>query len=137
MTERIVLGFDFGVERIGVALGNTLTRTARPLETIARPDNRGRFERIAALIAEWSAQQLVVGIPRHPDGAEHDMTKRCERFACQLEGRTGLPVARADERYSSVEAARSLPRGQTGGLDAQAAAVILEQYLSSCPKASS
>lgn len=145
MNDEVVLGFDFGARRIGVAIGNTLTREARPLAIVAA-EGEARWGRIAALIAEWQPARLVVGIPRHPDGAAHEMTQRCERFARQLEGRYRLPVARVDERYSSVEAdaqraSRHFPSlsggggGGRGGVpprgdnDAEAAAVILQQYL--------
>jgi putative Holliday junction resolvase len=121
----LVFGFDFGIKRIGVAMGNTLTGSAQPLEVIAAVDNATRFGRIGALIEEWRPVLLVVGEPRHPDGAEHDMTLRARRFANQLHGRFQLPVTLVDERYSSaVIPAR---RGQL--VDAQAAAVILQQYL--------
>jgi putative Holliday junction resolvase len=120
MSEEVVLGFDFGTRRIGVAIGNTLTRQARPLAIVAEC-GKPRWARIAALIAEWQPARLAVGIPRHPDGAEHEMTQRCERFARRLEGRYRLPVARIDERYSSAVV--------DGGRDDCAAAVILQQYL--------
>ena len=121
MIEGVALAFDFGARRIGVAIGNGVTCDARPLRTIAA-EARSRWPEIGALIAEWQPQQLVVGIPRHPDGAPHDMTTRCERFANQLAGRFGLPVARVDERYSSAAA------GSGEGIDARAAAVILQQW---------
>jgi putative Holliday junction resolvase len=145
VSEHVVLAFDFGVVRIGMAVGNTLTKTAQPLGLIQSQDNASRFSRIADLIREWDARQLVVGIPRHPDGQAHELTERCERFARQLEGRTNLPVARVDERYTSVEAAtllhntgemrKKVPSSKKGGytvkhLDAHAAALILEQYFS-------
>ena len=120
MTDAVVLGFDFGARRIGVAIGNSVTREARPLAVI---DAQGavRWARIAALIAEWQPAQFVVGIPRHPDGAAHEMTERCERFARQLEGRYRRAVARVDERYSSAVV--------RDGADDAAAAVILQQWL--------
>jgi putative Holliday junction resolvase len=121
MAERLLMAFDFGTRRVGVAVGNSITCAARPLAIIdAQGDDR--WHRIEALLAEWRPHELVVGIPRHPDGAAHEMTARCERFARQLEGRFGLPVARVDERYSSTAVA--------GGRDDAAAAVILQQYLS-------
>ena len=121
VSEGVALAFDFGLRRIGVAIGNGVTREARPLQTI--PADRGdRWQQIADVIGEWQPQQLVVGVPRHPDGAPHEMTARCERFARQLEGRFRLPVARVDERYSSVAAAAG------EGIDARAAAVILQQW---------
>ena len=125
---RTLLGFDFGEVRIGVAVGNTLTESAQPLTVLASVPTRERFERIARLIAEWQPAALVVGRPVHPDGNPHDMTLRCERFARQLSGRFNLPVHLTDERYSSA-IAQSEGAG-AGQLDAQAAAIILRQYLS-------
>ena len=122
------LAFDYGLRRIGVATGNTLTRSASPLRTIAAPGDAA-FAAIAALVAEWRPDALVVGIPRHPDGAAHENTARAERFARRLEGRCRLPVHRVDERYTTVEAlARRREGGGRGEVDAQAAAIILDQY---------
>jgi putative Holliday junction resolvase len=120
----IVFGFDFGIKRIGIAMGNTLTGQAQPLAVVAAIDNATRFARIGALIAEWKPARLVVGEPLHPDGAEHEMTLRCRRFANQLHGRFDLPVELVDERYSS--AVISARRGEI--IDAKAAAIILQQY---------
>jgi len=120
----IVFGFDFGVKRIGIAMGNTLTGQAQPLEIIDAVDNAARFKRIGDLIAEWAPARLVVGEPRHPDGAEHDMTLRARRFANQLHGRFNLPVDLIDERYSSVV----IPAKRGERIDAKAAAIILQQY---------
>lgn len=124
MMVDIVLGFDFGVKRIGIAMGNTLTGQAQPLRVIAAIDNATRFKLIGELIAEWSPARLVVGEPRHPDGAEHDMTLRSRRFANQLHGRFNLPVELVDERYSSVVITSK--RGEV--IDDKAAAIILQQY---------
>jgi putative Holliday junction resolvase len=120
LKEEIVLGFDFGARRVGVAVGNGLTRQARPLAVIA-DEGDVRWRRIGELIGSWQPARLVVGVPRHPDGTAHELTARCERFARQLEGRYRLPVARVDERYSSAVTA--------GGADDEAAAVILQQWL--------
>jgi len=120
----IVLGFDFGIKRIGVAMGNTLTGQAQPLRVISAIDNATRFQVIGELIAEWQPARLVVGEPRHPDGAEHDMTLRSRRFANQLHGRFSLPVELVDERYSS--AVIQARRGEK--IDDRAAAIILQQY---------
>jgi putative Holliday junction resolvase len=119
-----VFGFDFGIKRIGIAIGNTLTSQAQPLEVIKAIDNAARFARIGALIEEWRPARLIVGEPRHPDGAEHDMTLRCRRFANQLHGRYNLPVELVDERYSS--AVIHAKRGDI--IDDKAAAIILQQY---------
>ena len=120
----LVLGFDFGIKRIGIAMGNTLTGQAQPLAVVKAIDNAARFEQIGALIATWQPTRLVVGEPRHPDGAEHEMTLRCRRFANQLFGRFSLPVTLVDERYSS--AVIQAKRGEI--IDAKAAAIILQQY---------
>ena len=120
----IVLGFDFGIKRIGIAMGNSLTGQAQPLALVQAIDNAARFTQIGALIAAWRPARLVVGEPFHPDGAEHDMTLRCRRFANQLHGRFNLPVHLVDERYSS--AVISARRGEL--IDAKAAAIILQQY---------
>lgn len=119
-----VLGFDFGLKRIGVAVGNTLIRQAQPLTVIAAATNDAKFAAIEALIREWQPARCVVGLPSHPDGAEHEMTVRCRRFANQLNGRFGVATVLIDERYSS--AVISQQRGET--IDAQAAAIILQQY---------
>ncbi|HYF59576.1 MAG TPA: Holliday junction resolvase RuvX [Burkholderiaceae bacterium] len=133
-----LLAFDFGVRRIGVALGNSLTGTARALETIDAVPTDRRFERIAALIRAWRPQRLVVGRPLDEDGAETETTRRSDRFSNQLAGRFGLPVARVDERFSSREAQAIIAAG--GGRpedeDGVAAAVILSQYLDGLRRAS-
>ncbi|HVK31273.1 MAG TPA: Holliday junction resolvase RuvX [Burkholderiaceae bacterium] len=118
------LSFDFGTRRVGVASGNALTRTATPLTTVAA-EGDARFDAIGRLIREWQPDALVVGVPRHPDGAPHDNTRRAERFARQLAGRFGLPVHEVDERYTTTEA-HALGAADA---DAAAAALILEQYL--------
>ena len=120
----IVLGFDFGIKRIGIAMGNTLTGQAQPLRVVSAIDNATRFQIIGELIAQWQPARLIVGEPRHPDGAEHDMTLRSRRFANQLHGRFNLPVELVDERYSS--AVITSRRGDV--IDDKAAAIILQQY---------
>jgi putative Holliday junction resolvase len=119
------IAFDFGTKRIGVATGNTLTRSATPLRTVTA-EGEPRFAAIAALIAEWQPDALVVGVPFHPDGASHDNTERARRFARQLHGRFRLPVHEVDERYTTTEAAS----GGARDLDAASAAIILNQFLS-------
>jgi putative holliday junction resolvase len=117
------LAFDFGVKRTGVATGNSFMRTAQPLTTI-HAEGDARFPAIDRLIREWTPQALVVGVPFHPDGAEHENTRRARRFVRQLHGRFGLPVHEVDERYSTVEV---LAYGARDA-DAAAAALLLEQY---------
>ena len=118
------LAFDFGTRRIGVATGNAITRSATPLTTLSQVGD-ARFDAIGKLLSEWRPDALVVGVPRHPDGAPHDNTQRAQRFARQLHGRFGLPVHEVDERYTTTEA-----RGARD-IDAAAAAIILEQFLGS------
>jgi putative Holliday junction resolvase len=119
-----VLGFDFGIKRVGVAMGNTMIGQATPLAVIQSTVNDARFAEIKALIDKWGPTKLVVGLPFHPDGAEHEMTARCRKFANQLNGRFNLPVVLVDERYSSVMI--SAKRGEI--IDDRAAAIILQQY---------
>lgn len=130
-----VLAFDFGLKRIGVAVGDRMIGVAHPLQTIQGESNGQRFSAIAALIEEWQPGLLVVGLPFHLDGGEHEMTLRCRRFSRQLEGRFGLPVALVDERLSSAAASQDLREiGITGRrqkvmLDQVAAQRILQSYL--------
>jgi len=118
------LAFDFGARRVGVATGNSLTRTATPLTTVAA-EGEARMAAIAALVAEWRPTALIVGVPRHPDGAAHVNTERARRFGRQLNVRFGLPVHEVDERYTTTDAKRA----GAADLDAAAAAIILEQHL--------
>ena len=118
------LSFDFGIRRVGVAVGNTLLGRARPLRTVAA-EGEARFAALQSLVAEWQPDALVVGVPFHPDGAAHDNTQRARRFARQLLGRFKLPVHEVDERYTTTEA---LAAGAADA-DAAAAAIILDQFL--------
>ena len=117
------LAFDYGARRFGVAVGNDLLRRAQPLRSIAA-EGDARFAAIGALIGEWRPDALVVGVPRHPDGAPHDNTARAQRFARQLGGRFRLAVHEVDERYTTTEA---LAQG-AADVDAASAALILEQF---------
>ncbi len=118
------LAFDYGTRRVGVATGNTLTRSAQPLRTVSAVGD-ARFEAIARLITEWQPDALVVGVPFHPDGAAHDNTERARRFARQLHGRFKLAVHEVDERYTTTEAHSLGARD----IDAASAAIILDQFL--------
>ena len=125
-TQASFLAFDFGLKRTGVAVGNRLTRSATPQPTI-RAEGEARWAPIASRLAEWQPDALVVGVPFHPDGAEHENTVRARKFARQLRGRFNLPVYEVDERYSTTEAHAAGARDA----DAGAAVVILEQFLRS------
>jgi putative Holliday junction resolvase len=131
MTEETLLAFDFGTKKIGIAIGNTLTRQAAPMEIIHSEIRDVRFGRIAALLREWQPQRLVVGLALNSDGGEQEATARCRRFANQLHGRFGLPVELVDERGSSMQAQTLL--GTNAPDDAVAAAVILQRYLDALP----
>ncbi|PIM55093.1 Holliday junction resolvase RuvX [Roseateles chitinivorans] len=122
------LGFDFGTKRLGVATGNRMLGSARGLRTITEQGD-ARWAAIAALIQEWQPDALVIGVPRHPDGAPHEMTARALKFAGQLRGRYRLPVIEVDERYTSAEAQSLGARD----LDAASAALILEQFFREHP----
>src|SRR5579864_1078033 len=127
-----VLGFDFGARRTGVAVGNTLTRTAAALTTIEASDDAARLSAIATLVGEWMPSQLVVGIPVHADGAAHAMTARAQSFAAQLARRFALPVAQVDERYTTEVAqqmldASALPRARHRAVRDQVAAQVILQ----------
>jgi putative Holliday junction resolvase len=118
------LAFDYGTRRVGVASGNRVLGHATPLKTLAL-EGDARFAAIGQLIDEWQPDALVVGVPFHPDGAEHENTARARRFARQLHGRFKLTVHEVDERYTTTEALAS----GAADADAAAAAIILNQYL--------
>lgn len=121
---RTVLAFDFGLRRIGVAVGEPELRTAHPLAAVSR------FDEIQSLISEWQPAALVVGRPTSAQGEPHKMTRQAEDFARRLERRFKLPVARVDERFSSVEAESRLrgTRAKKSEVDSVAAQLLLEQY---------
>jgi putative Holliday junction resolvase len=120
------MAFDFGTRRIGVAVGNTLTQVGQPLKTVSETSSDASFKVIEGLLREWQPNRLVVGLPYHPDGAEHDMSAKARRFGNQLHGRFQLPVDWVDERYTS--AVLEGDPNMRDNLDAQSAALILEQY---------
>ena len=129
-----VLAFDFGTKHIGVAVGESLIGLAHPLAEIAVEETERRFAAIAEIIKEWQPRHLVVGLPLATDGAPHDLTRRAQRFARQLEGRFGLAVSFVDERYTSVDAEASLREAgahkalREKRVDSAAAQLILQQY---------
>jgi putative holliday junction resolvase len=130
----ILLGFDFGTKRIGVAVGNSISCTARPLITLHGEHNGQRFAAIGELISEWEPSALVVGLPSHDDGTPHELTRLCRRFAQRLKGRFNLPTILVDERYTSTAASSQLTEMGVRGikqkplLDQVAAQQILQAY---------
>ncbi len=129
-----LLAFDFGTRRIGIAVGNTVSGTARPLTSINDEKNDTRFAVIAALIQEWQPVALVVGLPCNDDGTPHELTALCRRFANRLKGRFNLPTLLVDERYTSAAASSVLDeegihgRKQKSLIDQYAAQQILQAY---------
>jgi putative Holliday junction resolvase len=134
-----VFGFDVGSRLTGVAIGNTFTASARALTTVTvRDDGNPDWHRLDALRQEWQPDTLVVGLPLTLDGAEQPASRRAREFAAQLQQRYSLPVMLVDERHSSQEAAQRFAaaravglkrRRDAAGIDAEAAAVILERWL--------
>ena len=122
------LALDFGTKRTGVAFGNLLLRSARPLATV-KATGDARMVQIQAHILEWQPDALVVGVPFHPDGAEHENTLLARKFARSLRSRFKLSVFEVDERYSTTEALSNGARDP----DAGAACIILEQFLRGLP----
>jgi putative holliday junction resolvase len=117
-----ILAFDFGLKRIGVAVGERELRTAHPLQAVSD------FSQIHKLVEEWKPAGLVVGLPTSARGEPHKMTRQAEDFARRLERRFKLPVARVDERFTSVEAEQRLRGLKKKAVDSVAAQLILEQY---------
>ena len=124
--ELTIMAFDYGTRRIGVAVGNTLTQAGSPLKTVAEASSDASFKVIEGLLREWQPNRLVVGLPCHPDGTEHEMSAKARRFGNQLQGRFQLPVDWVDERYTS--AVLEADPDMRDNLDAESAALILEQY---------
>ena len=121
-----IMAFDYGTRRIGVAVGNTVTKLGQPLKTIAEASSDAAFKVIEGLLKEWQPNRLVVGLPCHPVGTEHAMSAKAHRFGNQLNGRFHLPVEWVDERYTS--AVLESDPDMRDNLDSQSAALILEQY---------
>jgi putative Holliday junction resolvase len=129
------LGLDFGSKRIGLAVGQSVTRQAQALTTLA---NDGGFLRhLQNIIDEWQVKRLVFGLPLDVDGEEQEITRRVRNFAAKVSRSTGLPVCFIDERYTSFEAERSFQQGRAEGLkkasqknqlDALAAQIILQSW---------
>ena len=132
--EGTILAFDFGTRKIGVALANTITGTARALVTLDQPTAPARLQAIASLVAQWQPLLLVVGRPVHADGTEHAVTAVADRFAHDLHARFALPVEQVDERYTTQVAQIGMnERGRSPrddpGRDAHAAQIILQAWL--------
>ena len=136
---KTILAFDFGLRRIGVAVGQDVTGTASPLGVVANRETGVDHQAIAAVIKEWRPTGIVVGMPSHADGSPGDLQESVEAFIEELQ-RYGLDVDTVDERYTSVEAERALKEARATGtrgriskqmIDSAAAVFIAERYLSS------
>ncbi|MGL4474115.1 MAG: Holliday junction resolvase RuvX [Shewanella sp.] len=133
-----VLGFDFGTKSIGVAIGQQITGTARPLLSLKATDGIPNWEDIGKLIAEWQPDLVVVGLPLNMDGTEQEMTKRAQKFANRLNSRFGVKIHTQDERLTTADAKARL--FELGGykaltkdqIDAVSAVLIIESYFDSC-----
>lgn len=129
------MAFDFGTQRIGVAFGQSLLGSARPLQTLKARDGVPDWQLLADLLAEWQPQVLVVGHPLNMDDSDNPVTLRARKFARKLEGRFHLPCHLWDERLSTRSAWERLEQDRHAGeLDSIAAQVILESYFRSYPE---
>ncbi|HEY2678493.1 MAG TPA: Holliday junction resolvase RuvX [Steroidobacteraceae bacterium] len=137
---KILMAFDFGLRRIGVACGDTVSRSAAPLGAVAVDPGGPRWADVAALIRAWQPDMAVVGLPYNVDDSESSMTRAARDFATELTRRYALEVVLVDERYSSLEAEARLQAARASGrrrrrvakadVDAAAACVILERWFS-------
>lgn len=127
----LFMGFDYGVRRIGVCVGTKQLSNPQPCKSVSGTAQQ-QWTQITACIAQWQPDALVVGVPFHPDGAEHVNTHKARRFMRQLSGRYKLPVFEVDERYSTTQALRDSAglRGRVD-IDAQSACIILDQFFRS------
>jgi putative Holliday junction resolvase len=134
----LVLAFDYGERRIGVACGNTLTASARPLTTLTRSPQTP-WDAIAALVKEYSPSKFVVGLPYNMDGTDTVLSQTARDFAAELTARYARPAILVDERLSSRAASEELRDARASGsqrrrvsradIDMTAAKVLLEQWL--------
>ncbi len=137
-TPDIILGFDFGTKYIGVAVGQTITKTASPVTTLLAKDGVPQWEEIESLITHWKPTGLIVGIPLNMDDTVQAMTFRARRFMKRLQAKFKLPVHEVDERLSSWEALdrdrsssskRKKVKNSDKTLHAKAAAILVEQWM--------
>ena len=127
MNNKIFLCFDHGEKRIGVAVGQSVSSTATPLETLKCVHGKPDWNAVSRLIKDWQPSDFIVGLPLTMQGKRQPATDAAERFARQLHGRYHLPFHFADERLSSHEAKNRLQN--TYNIDAHAAQLILESWL--------
>jgi len=138
LVPQVVLGFDYGARRIGVALGNVISRSARALEVLGNGERGPDWTRLDNVVREWRPDALLVGLPLTINDGEQATSLAARAFADQLRSRYGLNVTLIDERHSSREAAQRFAARRAGGvakrkhaaaLDAVAAEIIVERWL--------
>lgn len=134
----VVIAFDFGLKRTGVAVGNTVTGSATPECTLNSKDDHPDWEGVTKLFQEWKPTQIVVGMPTELDGTESPLTKAVQRFCNQIQGRYNIDVDQENEQFTSLEATRRLKQLRQSGrkkkiskdeVDKIAAAIILENWM--------
>jgi len=132
------MGFDYGARRIGVAVGNVISNSARGVGVLANGERGPDWQRLDELLREWRPDALLVGLPLTLDDGEQSNSRAARAFAAELGQRSGLAVQLVDERHSSQEAARRFAARRAGGsakrkhaaaLDAVAAEIIVERWL--------
>jgi putative Holliday junction resolvase len=135
MSNKTVLGFDFGMKHIGVAVGQTITQTANPLTSLKALDGIPNWDEVAKLITTWGAKALVIGIPLNMDGSEQPITAAAKKFSNRLHARFKLPVHPVDERLTTAEAKQQLFDAEgyraleKTAIDSYSAKLILESWL--------
>ncbi len=126
--EGIVIAFDYGLARIGVAVGNSVSCTARPLYVISWKTAKQKWAEVTQVLKDWLPAVVVVGVPRHKDGNPNSLTQECKNFAAEISRRFKIYTVETDERYSSVEARSYMESDGEEPDDDIAAQVILEQW---------
>lgn len=138
-----IIGFDFGQLRIGVAIGQGLTQTTRPIDTVVVKQYKPDWDHISRLLEKWQPDLVIIGLPLTEDGGEQEMSKRARRFANQINGRYQLPIELVDERFSSAEAEHIIRDARRSGqlkrknskraIDQVAAELIIQTWWSEQP----
>lgn len=143
MNSGTIMAFDYGSKRIGVAIGQQLSASSRPLDTVAVRQNKPDWDHISRLLNEWQPDLLLIGLPLTEDGGEQEMSTAARRFANRLNGRYQLPVELVDERFSSIEAEEIIVEARRNGrlkkskvkqaVDQIAAKLIIQSWLAGQP----
>lgn len=132
-----IIAFDFGLARIGVAVGQSITQTANPLDTLKAKDGKPNWDLVAQLLKQWQPNKVIVGEPFNMDGTDQEITERARKFANQIHGRFGVQVEMLDERLTSAAAREELfefggyQKLKKSQIDSIAAALILESWFAS------